>query len=80
MAVVNVREVGVLVAQGRMLMHVAVCCTALQVWQVLVLMVFVVAVLMGVLHRFMYMVVRVAFGQVQPDAASHQRAGQPKSQ
>lgn len=80
MAVVNVRKVRVLVAQGRVLMHVAVRCRALQFWPVLVLMVFVVGVLMRVFHRFMRMVVGVAFGQVQPNPPTHQRAGQPKRQ
>jgi len=67
-AVVNVRKVRVLVAQGRVLMHMAVRCTALQFWWVRMLMVFIVDVLMRVFHRFMHMSVRVTFGQVQPNA------------
>ena len=49
-------------------MRMAVRCTALQLWRVLVLMVFIVGVLVRVFHRFMHMLVCVAFGQVQPNA------------
>lgn len=79
-AVVNIRKVRVLVAQGRVLMKMAVRCTAAQYRRVIVLMVFIMDMLMHVFHRFMNMLVRVAFGQVQPDTATHQRAGQPKRQ
>ena len=42
---------------------------------VLVLVVRIVAMAVLVLHRFMHMLVLVLFGQVQPDAERHQRAG-----
>jgi len=74
-------HVGIMrMAVGQPLMHVRVCVRLAAIPRkiVRVLMMLVVHVAMRMRGRFMRVGVFVAFGQVKPDAAGHERRGNPE--
>ena len=78
MPVVYVREMRVFVAQHRVPMPVFV---GLVTWPrdcVLVLVVRVMNMAVTVLHRLVHMFMLVVFGEVQPNAPSHQSGSDPE--
>ena len=78
MPMVNIRVMRVAVPYGQMHMPMAVSSLAAPRKIMRMAVVFVVAVRMVVVQRFMKMLVRMVFGQVQPDAQAHQRGGNPE--
>ena len=78
MPMVNIGVMRVAVPYGQMHMPMAVSSLAAPRNIMRMAVVFVVAVRMVVVKRFMQMLVPMVFGQVQPDAQAHQRGGNPK--
>ena len=76
---VDIGEMFVAVAQGRMAVRMVVRLRAVPVERVDMLVVRVMHVGMCMLKSRMPVFVRVVLGQVHPYAESHQRAGQPKA-
>ena len=75
---VNIRVMRVAVPYGQMHMPMAVSSLAAPRKIMCMAVVFVVAVRMVVVQRFMEMLVSMVFGEVQPDAQAHQRSGNPE--
>ena len=78
MTVMDVRIMGMGMEQQRMNMRVRMRLLAIPFGIMLVLMMAVVAVLMHVGQRRVLMAMIVLFSQVKPDAAAHQRRGNPE--
>lgn len=72
---VHVRGVGMVMGQCFVLMRVAMADTGHQRIRVCVLMVCVMHMGMIMFHERMGMFMRVAFGEMHPDAPTHQRSG-----
>ena len=72
---VNIGVMRVAVPYGQVHMPMAVSSLAAQRKIMRMAVVFVVAVRMVVVKRFMQMLVSMVFGQVQPDSQAHQRSG-----
>lgn len=79
-AVVRVWIVGVCVAQVGMDVCVDVRLARRVIWVMRMPMMRVVNMRMSMLHRLMDVIVRVAFGEVQPHAYRHQRSRHAKAQ
>ena len=75
MQMVHVRGVGMAMGQCFVLMRVAMADTGRHRIRVRVLMVCVMHMGMIMFHARMGMFMYVAFGEMHPDAPSHQRAG-----
>jgi len=71
----HIGHVRVRVPQAAVLMGMRVWFARRVVWGMCVLVMLVVYVRMSMRHRFVHMLVSVAFSQVQPHAERHQRAG-----
>ena len=76
--VMDVRVVRMCVNEFLVPVPVGVRFTLRVIRAVRVMVVFIVRVQMLVLHRFVMVIVFVTFGEVQPDAASHQNGGDTK--
>lgn len=79
-AVVNVGVMRVAVDKGRVPVRMRVGLAGIDPGIVLMLVVFVVAVHMIVFERLVLVLVNVQFGQVQPEADTHQRGRAPECQ
>lgn len=76
--VVNVRVVRVAMGHCSVLVPVAVTAWAAPAWFMRMLMVFIMAVFVLMLHLLVDMFMPMVFSQVQPHAHGHQGGGDPK--
>jgi hypothetical protein len=78
--VVHVRHMRMAVPHPGMAMRMRMGLAGRVFQRVLMLVMGVVHMSMGVLHRLMFVLVFVVLGQVQPDTHAHQQAGHDKLQ